>query len=172
MWLSRTSLVLLISLLLWVKTSAQERTPLLDGRISCKIDSATVEQILEKVVNENDLFFSYNPDILPQSKISLNLLNVNVNEFLTKILPPKDYNIERLDNQLIITRKETAPFRISGLVVEGKGDSPVPFTSMGIEGESIGTMTNIDGRYDLVVPWRLRNKKISIHVRHLQIAYN
>jgi len=158
-----TSVVILLSLLLWVKTSAQERMQSLEGRISCKIDSATVEQILEKVVNENDLFFSYNPDILPKSKITLNLLNVTVDEFLLKILPSKEYTVEKLDNQLIVTRKEAAPIRLSGIVVEGKGDSPVPYTSMGIEGESIGTMTNIDGRYDLVLPWRLRNKKISVH---------
>jgi len=157
------SVVILLSLLLWVKTSAQERMQSLEGRISCKIDSATVEQILEKVVNENDLFFSYNPDILPKSKITLNLLNVTVDEFLLKILPSKEYTVEKLDNQLIVTRKEAAPIRLSGIVVEGKGDSPVPYTSMGIEGESIGTMTNIDGRYDLVLPWRLRNKKISVH---------
>ena len=163
MRLSRMSVVLLLSLLLWVKASAQERMPSLEGRISCKIDSATVEQILEKVVNENDLFFSYNPDILPKSKISLNILNVTVDEFLLLILPSKEYTIERLDNQLIVTRKEVAPIRLSGIVVEGKGDSPVPYVSMGIEGESIGTMTNIDGRYDLVLPWRLRNKKISVH---------
>ena len=159
----RTSVVLLLALLLWVKASAQERMQSLEGRISCKIDSATVEQILEKVVNENDLFFSYNPDILPKSKISLNLLNVTVDEFLLKILPSKEYTVEKLDNQLIVTRKEASPIRLSGIVVEGKGDSPVPYTSMGIEGESIGTMTNIDGRYDLVLPWRLRNKKISVH---------
>jgi len=158
-----TSVVILLSLLLWVKTSAQERMQSLEGRISCKIDSATVEQILEKVVNENDLFFSYNPDILPKRKITLNLLNVTVDEFLLKILPSKEYTVEKLDNQLIVTRKEAAPIRLSGIVVEGKGDSPVPYTSMGIEGESIGTMTNIDGRYDLVLPWRLRNKKISVH---------
>jgi len=157
------SVVILLSLLLWVKTSAQERMQSLEGRISCKIDSATVEQILEKVVNENDLFFSYNPDILPKRKITLNLLNVTVDEFLLKILPSKEYTVEKLDNQLIVTRKEAAPIRLSGIVVEGKGDSPVPYTSMGIEGESIGTMTNIDGRYDLVLPWRLRNKKISVH---------
>ena len=137
----RTSVVLLLALLLWVKASAQERMQSLEGRISCKIDSATVEQILEKVVNENDLFFSYNPDILPKSKISLNLLNVTVDEFLLKILPSKEYTVEKLDNQLIVTRKEASPIRLSGIVVEGKGDSPVPYTSMGIEGESIGTMT-------------------------------
>jgi len=163
MWLSRTALVLLLLLLLWFRPSAQERTPLLEGRISCRIDTATVEQILEKVVNENNLFFSYNPDILPKNKVSLDLVNVTLDEFLVNILPPKTYSIERLDNQFIVTRKEVAPICLSGIVVEGKGDTPVPYTSMGIEGESIGTMTNIDGRYDLVLPWRLRNNKISVH---------
>ena len=162
MRLSGTALILLLSLLLWFTTSAQERMPLLEGRISCKVDSATVEQILEKVVNENDLFFSYNPDILPKNKISLNLLNVTVDEFLIKILPSKEYAVEKLDNQIIITGKEIAPIRLSGIVIEGKGDTPVPYTSIGIEGESIGTMTNIDGRYDLVLPWKFRNKMISV----------
>jgi hypothetical protein len=162
MQLSRTCLVLLLSLLLWFKIAAQERRPLLEGRITCQIDSASVEQILEKVVNENDLFFSYNPDILPGGKISLNLISVTVDEFLRKILPAKDYTVERLDNQLIITRKEASPIRLSGIVVEAKGETPVSYASLGIEGESIGTRTNMDGRYDLVVPWRLRDRNIMV----------
>ncbi len=162
MRLFRTSLVLLFSLLPGIKTTAQERMPLLERRISCQIDSATVEQILEKVVNDNDLFFSYNPDILPKGRHSLNLANVTLDEFFFNILPTKEYKIEKLDNQLIITRKEVAPVKITGIVTEGRGDSPVPYASLGIEGESIGTMTNIDGRYDLIIPWRLRDKSISV----------
>ena len=162
MQLSRTCFVLLLLLLLWFKMNAQERGPALENRINCRIDSATVEQILEKVVNENDLFFSYNPDILPQGKISLRLANVTIDEFLFKILPPSEYKIEKLDNQLIITKKEVAPIKLSGIVVEGRGETPVPYAAMGIEGESIGTMTNQDGRYDLIIPWRLRNKLVSV----------
>ena len=135
---------------------------MLERRISCQIDSSTVEQILEKVVNDNDLFFSYNPDILPKGKCTVNLSNLTLRELLLKILPVEEYKIELLDNQLIITRKEVAPIKFSGIIVEGREDTPVPYASLGIEGESIGTMTNIDGRYDFIVPWRLRDKLISV----------
>ncbi len=154
--------MLLSMLLLWFNISAQEHNEVLEHRISCHIDSATVEQILEKVVNENDLFFSYNPDILPKAKISISLSNVTVNEFLLKILPPKEFKIGRLDNQLIVTRKEPAPIKLSGVVVEGRGEVPVPYVSIGFEGESIGTMTNQDGQYDLIIPWQLRSKLVSV----------
>ena len=135
---------------------------MLERRISCQIDSATIEQILDKVVNENDLFFSYNPDILPKGKNTLNLLNVSVRAFLQRLLPPERYEIENLDNQIIITIIETSPVKLSGIVVEGRDDAPVPYASLGIEGESIGTMTNVDGRYDFIIPWRLRNQSVTV----------
>ena len=162
MRLFRMCFVLLPLLLPGFKMAAQEHMPMLERRISCQIDSSTVEQVLEKVVNENDLFFSYNPDILPKSKISLNLIKVTVDEFLLKILPAKEYKIEKLDNQLIITRKEVEPIKLSGIVIEGRGEDPVPYASLGIEGESIGTMTNLDGAFDFIIPWRLREKSVSV----------
>ena len=155
-------LVMLLLLLPGFKISAQEHLPVADQRLSCQVDSATVEQILEKVVNENVLYFSYNPEILPKGKISLNLINVTVDEFLRTILPVGGYRFEKLDNQLIITRKELPPQRLSGIVVEGKGETSVAYASVGIEGESIGTMSNIDGRYDLIIPYHLRDRKISV----------
>ena len=152
----------MLLLLLWFEMPAQEPAGILERRISCKIDSASTEQILEKIVNENDLFLSYNPDILPTRKISVNLINVTVDEFLLKILPSADYKIEKLDNQVIITKKEIPPIKLSGIVVEGKGESPVPYVAIGIEGETIGTMTNQDGQYDLIIPWRLRNRLLTL----------
>ncbi len=160
--LIRSCIVLLFLLLIWFKTPAQEYRSLLERRISCQIDSATVEQILEKVVNENDLFFSYNPDILPKGKNSLKLLNVTVEVFLRSILSTEKYKIENIDNQIIITLKEVAPIKLSGIVFEGRDESPVPYAAIGIEGESIGTMTNTDGRYDFIIPWRLRDKPVSV----------
>lgn len=162
MQLSGRYIVLLLFLVQGFKLSAQEHVRVLEQRLSCQIDSSTVEEILEKVVNDNALYFSYNPDILPKGHISVNLSNVTVEEFLRKILPAGEYKIEKLDNQLIITKKEIAPLRLSGIVVEGRGDAPVPYASVGIQGESIGTMTNIDGQYDLIIPWRLRDKPVSV----------
>ena len=149
-------------ILLCFKMRAQESMSLLERRINCQIDTATVEQVLEKVVIDNDLFFSYNPDILPKEKCSVQLSNVTLGELLRKILPEDEYNIEIIDNQVIITLKEVSPIKLSGLIVEEKDDIPIPYASLTIAGESIGTMTNIDGRYDFIIPWRLRDKLVSV----------
>ena len=153
---------ILFLLLLWFKTPAQEGMLLLEHRLSCQIDSATAEQILEKVVTENDLFFSFNPDILPKRKSSIQLVNVTLRELLHKILPDDEYKLEIIDNQIIITLKELNPIKLSGVVVEGKDDQPIPYASLNIVGETIGTMTNIDGGYDFIIPWRFRDKTITI----------
>jgi len=141
---------------------AQESMSLLERRISCQVDSASVEQILEKVVNENDLYFSYNPDILPRERNSFQLHDVTLGDLLRKVLPEDEYKIEIIDNQVIITLKEVSPIKLSGMIVEGKDETPVPYASLSIEGESIGTMTNADGRYDFVIPWRYRERMIAV----------
>jgi len=158
----KSCIVLLLFLLLCVKLPAQESMSLLERRINCQIDSTTVEQILEKIVSDNDLFFSYNPDILPKETCSVQLLNVTLDELLRKILPVDEYKIEIVDNQVIITLKDVSPIKLSGLIVEGKDDEPIPYASLTIAGESIGTMTNIDGRFDFIIPWRFREKKILV----------
>lgn len=162
MRLIKSCILLSFLLLIWSKTPAQESMSLLERRISCQIDSATVEQILEKVVDENDLFFSYNPDILPRKYSSIHLLNVTLGELLRKILPGDEYKIEVIDNQVIITLREISPIKLTGSLVEGRGDDPVPYATLTIAGESIGTMTNIDGRYDFIIPWRFRDRMISV----------
>ncbi len=162
MWLIRSCLVLPILLLLCLKMQAQESMSLLDRRITCQIDSATAEQILEIIVNENDLFFSYNPDILPKERSTIHLRNVPLGDLLRKVLHEDEYRVEIIDNQVIITLKEISPIKFSGTITDSRDDSPVPYASLSISGESIGTMTNIDGQYDFIIPWRYRDKLISV----------
>lgn len=158
----KSCIVLLFFLLPCLKMAAQESMSLLERRINCQIDSATVEQILEKIVNDNDLFFSYNPDILPKERSSVQLLNITLGDLLQKVLPGDEYKIEIVDNQVIITLKDVSPIKLSGIIVEGKNDDPIPYASLTIAGESVGTMSNIDGRFDFIIPGRFRDRKISI----------
>ncbi len=166
--LFKSCIVLLLILLLCNKLPAQESMSLLERRISCQIDSATVEHIIEKIVNENDLFFSYNPDILPKEIRSVQLIDVTLEDLLRKLLPADEYKIEVIDNQVIITLKDISPIKLSGIIVEGKDDDPIPYASLTIAGESIGTMTNMDGRFDFIIPWQFRDKPVSIRCMGFQ----
>src|SRR5665648_201385 len=166
--LFRSCIVLSLILLLCYKLPAQESMSLLERRISCQIDSASVEHIIEKIVNDNDLFFSYNPDILPKEIKSVQLLNVTLEDLLRKLLPSEEYKIEIIDNQVIITLKDISPIKLSGIIVEGKDDDPIPYASLTIAGESIGTMTNMDGRFDFIIPRRFRDKPVSVRCMGFQ----
>ena len=158
----RFCLVLPVLLLVWTKMSAQESMSLLERKVSCQMDSSTVEQILEHVVDDNDLFFSYNPDILPKQVITIQQLSVSLGSLLQNILPPDKYNIDIIDNQVIITFHEIKPTRFSGRVVEANDGTPIPYASLTIDGETIGTMTNMDGRFDFIIPVRLNKQPVSV----------
>src|SRR5674476_398167 len=107
--LLKSCIVLSLIFLLCYKLPAQESMSLLERRINCQLDSATVEHIIEKIVNDNDLFFSYNPDILPKEIKSVQLLNVTLEDLLRKLLPVDEYKIEVIDNQVIICLLYTSP---------------------------------------------------------------
>ncbi|MCE1197429.1 MAG: carboxypeptidase-like regulatory domain-containing protein [Marinilabiliales bacterium] len=152
-----TFLFLLLFLIACLKVAAQEP---LSRSITLKMDTATVEAFLEKLVNDNDLYFSYNPDLLPDGKKNFSFSGTPLGEVLKRVLPDSVFHVTLIDRQLIITKSEPKPFRIAGRVVEKDGKSPILMATISVEGESIGTMTNREGFFDLNLPARF-------HDRHL-----
>jgi hypothetical protein len=153
-------LILLLSPLSHI--SAQESVEPMKRRISIQMDSTTVESLLEKLVSDNELFFSYNPDLLPPGKKNFSVTDVPLGELLNELLPDSLFNVSLIDRQLIITRVEPKPLKISGHVVEKDGKSPVFYASVTIEGTYIGTVTNHEGNFDLTIPYQLRNSNIFV----------
>ena len=151
-------LILLLSS--FVHLSAQERVEPLNRRISIKMDSTTVETFLEKLVADNELFFSYNPDLLPAGKLNFSIVDLPLGEVLKGLLPDSLFKVTLIDRQLIITRIEPKPLKITGRVVEKDGKTPVVYASVTVEGEYIGTMTNREGNFDLNIPYPLRNNNL------------
>jgi len=141
---------------------AQNNPEPLKRTISIQMDSTTVESFLEKLVADNELFFSYNPDLLPSGKRNFYVKDLPLGKVLSELLPDSLFNVSLIDRQLIITRVEPKPFKCSGRVVEKDGKTPIPYSSVTIEGTYVGTMTNREGYFDLTVPANLRNKNIAI----------
>jgi len=141
---------------------AQEALSVLQRPITISIDSTSIENIIDKLVLENDLYFSYNPQILPSGRFSCHAEKKPLGEILRKLLPLKDYQLEVIDNQIIIKHIERPPLRVSARVIDRNSHEPVPYASVTIDGQSIGTITNSDGLFDLVIPQRLLEHDILI----------
>ena len=141
---------------------AQDNPEPLKRHISIQMDSTTVESFLEKLVADNELFFSYNPDLLPPGKRNFSVSDQPLGMVLAELLPDTLYNVSLIDRQLIITRVEPKPAKFSGRVVEKDGKTPVPYASITIDETYIGTMTNREGYFDLTIPAKYRNKNIAV----------
>jgi hypothetical protein len=160
--LSRSKKILLILVLstLVCISRAQEKSDPLHRLISITLDSTTIESFLEKLVEENDLYFSYNPDLLPLEIKKFSFSNRPLAEILQETLPDSLYKISLIDNQLIIHKKEPNPIKISGRIVEKDGKTPLEYAAVAVEGEYIGSMSNNDGYFDLKIPYGMRNKNL------------
>ncbi len=141
---------------------AQEKPEPLSRLITITTDSITVESFLEKLVRDNDLYFSYNPDLLPEGTSTFSFKQRPLREVLTDILPDTLYNVNLIDYQLIITRKEPKPLIVTGRVVEKDGKTPLEYATVSVDREFIGTMTNNEGNFDLKIPYNLRNRNLVI----------
>ncbi len=156
------SVFLILLITSFVRLSAQEKVDPLSRLVSLKMDTTTVESLLEKLVADNELYFSYNPDLLPAGKSNFSIFDRPLGDVLKELLPDSIYNVILIDRQLIISRVEPKPFQVSGRVVEKDGKTPVSYAAITLEGEFIGTMTNSEGNFDLKIPFILHNKNIIV----------
>lgn len=145
-----------------VQLSAQESLNPLQRSITLKMDSTTVESFLEKLVVENELYFSYNPDLLPTGKQNFSFTNLPLGVLLRELLPDSLFSVGLIDRQLIITKVEPIPIRVSGRVAETDGKTPIPFAAVSMEGTYLGTMTNREGNFDLTIPFPLRYNNVVV----------
>lgn len=159
---SKTYILILLLSSFAFQAKAQEKPEPLNLLITMVMDSTTVESFLEKLVNENNLYFSYNPDLLPDGTSNYNFRDKPLGEVLKAILPDTLYRVSLADQQLIITRVEPKPLSVTGRVVEKDGKTPLEYAAVSVENEFVGTMTNNEGNFDIRIPYELRNRKLVI----------
>ena len=149
-------LLLIICLLFLIVQGSRAQT----RTISVDVKNASLEQVLSLIEKQSDYKISYRNSILDRSPdITLKRENVAVEELLQTILTPKGlkYNIAA-GNSIVITRddaslRQSAPVgrRITGLVTDDKG-VPAIGANISVKGSTTGTVTDIDGKFELEAP--------------------
>jgi len=152
----KNGLWLMICLLFLViqGSSAQTRTMSLD------VKNASLEQVFNLIEKQTDYKISYRNSILDRSQdITLKRENAAVDDILQSILPSKGlkYSIAA-GNSIVITRDDSSlrtstPVgrRITGVVTDDKGE-PAIGANITVKGSSTGTVTDIDGKFELEAP--------------------
>lgn len=149
--LFRKFYILLIGFLVLVNTTQVFAQ---NANINLNVNDVTVEELLNTIEQKTNYRFLYSKQIVDVNrKVSLNAVNENVEKVLQKIFDGTDitYQIDR--NQVVLRELTTTPKneKVSGIITDEYGMEIVGAT-VKLEGSSIGTITDIDGKFSLDAP--------------------
>lgn len=139
-----------------------DRIPELQGIISVDAENAPIREVLENIVLQADLGIAYNAQMLSlEQPITLSMKNVTVANALQKVLSNTPYEAVISKTREIVLRDRPDPLplviqfeqKITGTVTDAETGDPLPGVNVrATQQPTIGTSTNQDGEYSLVVP--------------------
>ena len=128
------------------------------AKITLRLKNVTVEEVLTSIENQTEYRFLYNKDIVDVSRIvSITVKNERMTLVLDKLFKGEgvSYTIEK--RQIVLNKVSSQPqdnkqpVKVTGKVVDESGEV-LPGVTVMIEGATQGTITGIDGNYQLQVP--------------------
>ncbi|MDL2213270.1 SusC/RagA family TonB-linked outer membrane protein [Bacteroides sp. OttesenSCG-928-N06] len=131
--------------------------------VTIRFTDKTVEQVLEMLKSrEGYSFVLKTKDVNLKEKVTGLFEAKPISEILDVVFANQKVSFEIKDKMIIITRKDTLADQtnqtqpqmrtISGTVIDGAYDEPIIGASIKIQGASTGTITNLDGEFQLDAP--------------------
>ena len=109
-----------------------------------------------KLESETDYRFAYNKtDINVNQVYTINIIDAQIKEVLDKLFTDKDISYKIIDKRQVILSKSSGAYTVSQqqLSVSGKvtdtSGAPLPGVTVVVKGTTNGTITGMDGDYNL-----------------------
>ncbi|MDD2284599.1 MAG: SusC/RagA family TonB-linked outer membrane protein [Paludibacter sp.] len=143
-----------------------------ETELSLHLRSASIIEVCEEIEKKSDFRFIFagNDQTIFNKKIDLSTNSGNIEKILDTILSDTDLSYRIMGNQVVIYQEDNETdsneianllseqitqqsdrFNITGKVTDAYNDEPLPGVNVVIAGTSLGTTTDIDGVYDLLV---------------------
>ncbi|MEG2854761.1 TonB-dependent receptor [Bacteroides sp.] len=155
---SKNSVLFLAFLLLTALTTVPVRAQALkDSHITLRVQNETVENVFNKLSQLTQFKFFYDQEVVGNApRISLDVKNADLTQVLNEITTQSKLYFNKTNRTIAVSKQPSGEIvqqkqkskAISGVVIDESGE-PIIGASILVEGTSIGTITNIDGRYSL-----------------------
>ncbi len=166
----RGLILIVFLLLLKVSFGQKENSSALDVKISIEARNETIATLLDKISSRTQIYFSYDASLIDADKIiDASLTDKTIREILDILFESK-YIYRVLDNQIIITKPDEETLKkkeveinndelkiiiFRGKVIDREEKEVLPYTSISVNKKSIGTISNIDGEFELKMPGKM-----------------
>lgn len=123
--------------------------------VTLEVENATILDIFRQIEEVSNLgFFFKNDQLNLQERYSVNVENESIEEVLDKLLSENGYDYQIVGENVVVTRRYSEnslvqqQSTVSGTVTDDSGD-PIPGVTVMIQGTTTGTITDVDGHYEL-----------------------
>jgi len=128
--------------------------------ITLKMKNVSFEQLLEDLSRQSGYHFLYDEQLIQKGNpVSINVKNKPLDKVLVECFTDQPFTYVVKNDNIIITGKNKTPITapqavspvaitVTGLVKDEK-DLPLPGVSIRVKGTSLGTVTNVDGKYSI-----------------------
>ena len=122
------------------------------SRVSMKIVNGTIADVFSEIEKQSDFSIFYKDNQLDVTNI-VNLVAQNqpIHQVLSETLKSSNSTFKVLDKIIVITPFEAQQRSISGNVTDETG-TPLPGVSIMVKGTVIGSITDLDGNFELILP--------------------
>lgn len=123
--------------------------------ISLKLENARVKDIFRTIENKTSYRFFYNDELCDiNKKVDLYVSNMKVEDVLKKMFRNSDMDYTLLENNMIVVapKRSIQQNMISGTIIDLVSGLPLPGVNIVVEGTTIGTVSDADGKYSLNIP--------------------
>lgn len=170
--------VIAIQFLLAAPTNGQD---LDEVRVSVKVQDATLTEIFATIEKQTDYVFSYNNTVRKiKQHFTLQFQDATVAEILREVSKSADLHFRQINDNITVTQsaseKETEVSTVylekivTGMVTDSETGESLPGVNVLVKGTTIGTNTDVDGRFTLNVPDDATLQFSYIGYRTLEVA--
>lgn len=124
-------------------------------RLNLNLTNKTVREVLKAIEAKSEFRFFYNDDFTSLNKtVSVVADKRNIDDILKDIFSDANVTYKIMSNNVVVIlpTSEMQQLTVTGTVIDGSANEPLIGVSIGVEGSTTGTITDVNGHFSIDVP--------------------
>lgn len=130
-----------------IPTIYSQDNSVLDQPLSVRFNDITIPTALKIITKVTEVNFTYNPKILPLTKIRSSYYSASLNEILTDLFELENLFFKEVNGNIVILKRKPTNKIIQGQVIDAVSKAPLQYANVFIDNSSFGVATDLDGNF-------------------------
>jgi hypothetical protein len=144
-------------LVVFCSLNSADSQEFLNKYISIPLKELSVEQYLRYIENTTGYVLTYSDTIIKEKKIALDEDSLKLKDLLDTLFSNIPIQYIMKGNLLILSPQpvsitQTEKIKVSGIIRNSRNEDPVSYAAVFVPNESIGTLANADGAFEMYLP--------------------